>query len=306
MSRLQTQLAGISMATPIVAASGTCGYVLELADALSLKRLGAVTTKSITREPREGNDPWRIVGVTGGMMNAIGLANVGLDRFLNEKATQVASAPCHVFGSVAGHSVEDFVAVAAAFDMRTQLPLIELNVSCPNTNTGMQFGDDPKALRALLKEVRSVVTRAKLFVKMTPNAGVVALSGAAVDSGVDGLTISNTFQALSLDVETRKSRLSRGIGGLSGPGIHPIVTRMVWQVSQAVAAPSKIPIIALGGVLSWQDAAEFILVGASAVGVGTALFVDPRTPQHLAQGLERWMERQGVTAVQELVGTASV
>jgi dihydroorotate dehydrogenase (NAD+) catalytic subunit len=306
MSRLQTQLAGIELSSPIVAASGTCGYVAELAEAFSLELIGAVTTKSITREPREGNDPWRIIGVPGGMLNAIGLANVGLDRFLSEKAPLVASAPCRVFGSVAGHSVEDYVSVAAAMDSRTQLPMIELNVSCPNTSTGLQFGDDPTALRGLLQEVRATVRRAKLFAKMTPNANVVAMSRAAVESGVDGLTLTNTFPAMSLDVETRKARLSRGAGGLSGPGIHPIVVRMVSEVYRTVAREAGVPIIGLGGVIGWQDAAEFVLAGASAVGVGTALFVEPRTPVQVARGLEAWAARQGVARVQDLVGAAAL
>lgn len=306
MSRLQTQLAGIELSSPIVAASGTCGYVTELAEAFSLDQIGAVTTKSITREPREGNEPWRIIGVPGGMLNAIGLANVGLERFLSEKAPLVASAPCRVFGSVAGHSVEDYLAVAAAMDSRTQLPVIELNVSCPNTSTGLQFGDDPAALRGLLREVRAVVKRAKLFAKMTPNADVVAMSRAAVESGVDGLTLTNTFPAMSLDVETRKARLSRGAGGLSGPGIHPIVVRMVSEVFRAVARPAGVPIIGLGGVIGWQDAAEFVLAGATAVGVGTALFAEPRTPVQVARGLEAWAARQGAARVQDLTGAAAL
>lgn len=306
MARLDTHLCGMTLATPIVAASGTCGYVAELADAFPLAQIGAVTTKSITPEPREGNAPWRVVGVPGGMLNAIGLANVGLERFLADKLPAAHALPCRVFGSVAGHSVDDYVRVARAFDARPELAAIELNVSCPNTNTGLQFGDDPAALRALLREVRAVVTRLPLLAKMTPNADVLALSAAAVEAGVDGLTIANTFQAMSLDVETRRARISRGTGGLSGPGIHPIVVRMVHAVHRQVAGPAGVPIIGLGGVLAWQDAAEFILAGATAVGVGTALFVDPRTPVHLARGLDAWAARQGVACVQDLVGTAVV
>ena len=162
---LRTNLAGVPLATPIVAAAGTCGYVDELSDAFHLGSLGAVTTKSITPEERAGNDPWRIIDVPGGMMNAIGLANVGLGRFLREKAPRAAGCGCPVFGSAAGHSVDDYVRVAAAFDQETAFPVIELNVSCPNTATGLQFGDDPAALKALLAEIRPVVRRARLFVK---------------------------------------------------------------------------------------------------------------------------------------------
>jgi dihydroorotate dehydrogenase (NAD+) catalytic subunit len=274
----------------------------ELADAFDLRWLGAVTTKSITPEERAGNDPWRIIDVPGGMMNAIGLANVGLGKFLAEKLPSAAGVPCPVFGSVAGHSVEDYVRVAAAFDANTVFPIIELNVSCPNTATGLQFGDDPSALKALLAEVRPVVKRAKLFVKVSPNADVVKLSGAAVEAGADGLTLVNTVTAMSIDVHTRRPRLSRGRGGLSGPAIHPIAVRMVHDVYRAVAKPAGVPIIGLGGVLRWEDAAEFILVGASAVGVGTALFVDPRTPVALAKGLAQWVRAQGASSITELVG----
>lgn len=274
----------------------------ELADAFDLRWLGAVTTKSITPEERAGNDPWRIIDVPGGMMNAIGLANVGLGKFLAEKLPSAAGVPCPVFGSVAGHSVEDYVRVAAAFDANTAFPIIELNVSCPNTATGLQFGDDPSALKALLAEVRPVVKRAKLFVKVSPNADVVKLSGAAVEAGADGLTLVNTVTAMSIDVHTRRPRLSRGRGGLSGPAIHPIAVRMVHDVYRAVTKPAGVPIIGLGGVLRWEDAAEFILVGASAVGVGTALFVDPRTPVALAKGLAQWVHAQGASSITELVG----
>ncbi|MFM8816568.1 MAG: dihydroorotate dehydrogenase [Phycisphaerales bacterium] len=299
---LRTQLAGTELATPIVAAAGTCGYLDELSDAFDLRWLGAVTTKSITVEPRAGNDPWRIIDVPGGMMNAIGLANVGLGAFLRDKLPHARGLPCRAFGSVAGHSVDEYVRMAAAFDAETPFPVIELNVSCPNTATGLQFGDDPTALRALMAEVRPVVRRAKLFVKVSPNADVVRLSAAAVEGGADGLTLVNTFTAMSIDVATRRPRLSRGRGGLSGPGIHPIAVRMVHDTFRAVAKPAGVPIIGLGGTLRWQDAAEFILAGATAVGVGTALFVDPRTPVPLAKGLAGWVRSQGARSIGDLVG----
>lgn len=306
MSRLATQLAGVELATPLVAASGTCGYIGELAGAVPLHRLGAVTTKSLTREPRAGNDPWRIIGVRGGMMNAIGLANMGVDRFVAEHAQEIGRAPCKIFASAAGHSIEEYSAVAAALDTQTAAPIIELNVSCPNTATGRQFGDDPHLLRALVAAARSTVKRAKLFVKLTPNADVVALAGAAVECGADGLTLTNTFPALAIDVETGKPRLSRGSGGMSGPGIHQIVVNIVAQVHRQVAARAKVPIIGTGGVLTWEDAAEFILAGATAVGVGTALFADPRAPVQIVDGLDAWVARHRVNNVSELVGTWAV
>jgi dihydroorotate dehydrogenase (NAD+) catalytic subunit len=300
--RLRTTLSGIGLATPLVAAAGTCGYADELADALDMRWLGAVTTKSITPEERAGNDPWRIIDVPGGMMNAIGLANVGLERFLREKAPAAEALPCRAFGSAAGHSVEDYVRVASAMDSRTGFPAIELNVSCPNTATGLQFGDDPSALRALLAEVRPAVRRARLLVKLSPNADVVRLAAAAVEGGADALTLVNTVPAMSIDVRTRRTRLSRGRGGLSGPAIHPIAVRMVHDVHRQVAGPARIPLVGLGGVLGWQDAAEFILAGATAVGIGTGLFVDPGLPAAVARGLARWVDDQGVPAIGALVG----
>ena len=299
---LRTTLAGVDLASPVVAAAGTCGYADELSDALDLGWLGAVTTKSITPEERAGNDPWRIIDVPGGMMNAIGLANVGLERFLREKVPAVRTLPCRALASVAGHSVDDYVRVASAFDAEPAFPIVELNVSCPNTATGLQFGDDPAALKALMAEVRPAVRRARLFVKVSPNADVVRLSAAAVEGGADGLTLVNTVTAMSIDVHSRRTRLSRGRGGLSGPAIHPIAVRMVFDVHRQVARGAGVPIIGLGGVLRWEDAAEFVLAGASAVGVGTALFVDPRTPRALAKGLASWVRAQGAGSIGELVG----
>lgn len=300
--RIQVTLAGVRLATPVVAAAGTCGYADELADAMDLRALGAVTTKSITPEARAGNDPWRIVDVPGGMMNAIGLANVGLDAFLRDKLPRVAALPCPAIGSVAGHSVDDYVRVAAAFDARPELPILELNVSCPNTATGTQFGDDPAALRALLQAVRPAVTRSRLFVKLSPVGDTVRLAATAVECGVDGLTLVNTMPAMSIDVRTRRPRLSRGRGGLSGPAIHPVAVRIVHDVHRAVAKPAGVPIIGLGGVIAWQDAAEFVLAGATAVGMGTMLFADPWAPEGVARGLSAWVCEQGAANVAELVG----
>lgn len=302
-SSLAVTLCGVAMANPLVASAGTCGYVGELADAIDPRRLGAITTKSITREPREGNAPWRIVGVPVGMLNAIGLANVGVDRFLREKLPQAASLGCPLIGSIAGHSIEDYVAVADAFDRAAAVPIVELNVSCPNTADGLQFGEHAEALGGLLREVRPVLAKTKVLVKLSPNVGdIVAMAGAAIDGGADGLTMINTVSAMAIDVERREPLLSRGSGGLSGPAIHPIAVRMVHQVYRAVAKDAGVPIVGVGGVLSWQDAAEFILAGATCVGIGTGLFVDPRAPIAIATGLERWVARQGCHSIAELVG----
>ncbi|MFO0894562.1 MAG: dihydroorotate dehydrogenase [Phycisphaerales bacterium] len=300
---LETTLAGVRLRNPVVLAAGTCGYVTEMGDALPLARVGAITTKSITREPRPGNAPWRMVDVAAGMLNAIGLANPGVDRFLSEEAPALRSSPAPVIGSVAGHSIDDYVAVAARLDAAEGFALLELNVSCPNTATGLQFGDDPRLLGELLRAVRPAVVRRRLLVKLSPASGdVVRLAETAVAGGADGLTLVNTFPAMAICPHTRRPRLSRGSGGLSGPAIHAIAVRMVHEVHRLVARPAAIPIVGTGGVLSWEDAAEFILAGASAVGMGTALFVDPRSPLAVVRGLAGWVRSQGVASISELVG----
>ncbi len=305
MPDLSVNLAGVTLANPVVLAAGTCGYVNELADAFPLGRIGAVTTKSITLEPRDGNAPWRIIDSPAGMLNAIGLANVGLDRFIAEKLPAARALPTKLIGSVAGHSTDEYLAVATRFDGAPEIAAVELNVSCPNTSDGLQFGEHPQALRALLAELKPAVRSKPLIVKLSPNVGdIVAMARAAVDGGAQALVVANTFSAMAIDVETRGFRLSRGRGGLSGPGIHPIVVRMVHDVWRGVAKDAGVPIIGLGGVCNWRDAAEFILAGASAVGMGTALFIDPRAPLAVVDGLSAWVARQGCRSVAELVGAA--
>jgi len=306
-SQLSVTFAGLSLRTPLVAAAGTCGYVGEMAGVVTLESLGAITTKSITAEPRTGNPPWRILDARHGMLNAIGLANVGLERFLAEKLPAAAKLPCPVIGSIAGHSIDEYLQVADAFDRQASLPMVELNVSCPNTSDGLQFGEHPDALRSLLREVRPLLKQTKMMVKLSPNVGdIQGMARAAIECGADALSMVNTFSALAIDVETRQPRLSRGTGGLSGPAIHPIAVRMVREVYEHVARPAEIPILGLGGVLHWQDAAEFILVGAHAVGLGTALFVDPRSPRQVKRGLEKWLHRQGVARIEQLIGEAEM
>lgn len=305
MSVLSTRLAGIDMRNPVIAAAGTCGYVEELPSVLEAAELGAITTKSITAEPREGNAPWRLIDVPHGMLNAIGLANVGVDRFINEKLPAAANIGTVVIGSIAGHSIDEYVSVASRFDESQYLPLVELNVSCPNTSDGLQFGEHPDKLRELLREVRPVLSQTKMIVKLSPNVGdIVAMAEAAVDSGADALTLINTISAMAIDVHSRKPRLSRGSGGLSGPAIHAIAVRMVFDVYRRVAREADVPIIGLGGILKWQDAAELILAGASAVGVGTGLFLNPTLPRSINRSLAKWTQQQNAARLSELVGAA--
>jgi dihydroorotate dehydrogenase (NAD+) catalytic subunit len=290
---------------PIVAAAGTCGYVEELADVLDVSTIGAVVTKSITQEPREGNSPWRVIDLPGaaGMLNAIGLANVGIDAFVRNKLPAVAKVNTVVIGSIAGDCIDAYVAVAQALDQSGLLRAVELNVSCPNTADGLQFGEHPGKLAELLAAVRPVLRRSKMIVKLSPNVGdITAMAKAAIDNGADVLTLVNTVSAMAIDVETRQPRLSRGSGGMSGPAIHPIAVRMVSEVYRAVARAANVPIIGLGGVMNWKDAAELVLAGASAVGMGTAIFVDPALPGRVAHDLQGWVTRQRSESITELVG----
>lgn len=305
MADMSVNLAGIELRNPIVAAAGTCGYVEELADVLDVSAIGAVVTKSITREPREGNAPWRIIDLPGaaGMLNAIGLANVGVEAFVRDKLSAVSKINTVVIGSIAGDSIDNYSAVAEAFERSGMLRAVELNVSCPNTADGLQFGEHPRKLAELLSVIRPVLRKSKMIVKLSPNVGdIVGMAKAAIDAGADALTLINTVSALAIDVETHQPRLSRGSGGLSGPAIHPIAVRMVSEVYRGVTRAANVPIIGLGGVMNWRDAAELILVGATAVGMGTAIFVDPTLPAKVARDLDAWVRRQRCASITELVG----
>lgn len=323
---LKTDLAGLSLRNPVILAAGTAGYLNEMADVLDLTRVGAVVTKSITAQPREGNPTWRIIEsrAGGGMMNAIGLANVGVDHFVEHFAPRIGQVPTTVIGSIAGFSIDDYVRVGAAMNEIEAMPAVEVNVSCPNVRGGVEFGLDPTALRELIREVRRVLTRKRLFVKLSPIAvgepPMAEIARAAIEPGgtgpggegaafgpnsrpgADGLCISNTVPAMAIDVETRKPRLANTTGGLSGPAIHPIAVKLVYEVHRKVAKQTGTPIVGVGGVLRWEDAAEFILAGASAVEMGTALFVDPKSPGYVASGLEKWARRQGSATIADLVG----
>lgn len=310
---LQTSLAGISLRNPVLLAAGTHGTLHEIGDALDLSTIGGVVAKSVTREPRAGNDTWRVIECRGtvGMMNAIGLANPGIEAFEREYLPKAGSLACAVLCSVAGFSVEDYVAVSAALDEWAGRGVqgIELNLSCPNVEHGTEFGFSPLAAREVVREVRAIAKNVRVFVKLSPVAPELPLiAKACVEAGADGLTISNTIPAMAIDVETGRPRLSNVTGGLSGPGLHPVAVRLVHLVYQSLAKDALgkgkgVPIIGAGGVMTWEDAAEFILAGATAVQMGTAVFADPRSPRRVVRGLEKWARRRGVGSIGELVGT---
>ena len=300
---LSADLAGLRLAFPTLTCSGTSGYAFEYAGLLDPGRLGGFVTKSITRHERPGNEPARVVETRAGMLNAIGLANVGLDRFLAEKVPQLAAMPCPVIVNVAGHSTADYVETVAALAGVPCVAAVELNVSCPNVKDGLTFGTNAGLLRELVAEVKPALGGKPLIVKLSPNVeDITAMAAAAVAGGADVLSLVNTFTAMAVDVNTRRPRLANVTGGLSGPAVKPIALHLVSRVYRNVTKHSRTPIIGMGGVQSWQDAAEFVLAGASAVAVGTALFVDPSTPNRIADGLAAWLGRQGVARLAELVG----
>ncbi len=297
-------LGGLRVAHPTLTCSGTCGYATEYADWLDFGKLGAFVTKSITLKERLGNAPTRIVETRAGMLNAIGLANVGLERFLAEKLPLIAGMVCPVIVNVAGHSTDDYVETAGRVAQQRDVKGVELNVSCPNVKDGLTFGTDAVRLKELVRVVKAAVGAKPLMVKLSPNVeDIVLTAAAAIDGGADVLTLVNTFTAMSIDVRTRKPRLANVTGGLSGPAIRPIAVHLVSRVYRGVAKAAGVPIVGMGGVQTWEDAAEFVLAGASAVSIGTALFVDPSTPVKVEAGLKDYCVRMGVSRLADLVGT---
>ncbi len=301
--RLRVRLAGLELRNPVLTASGTCGYGPELAGVLDYRLLGGFTTKSVTREERLGNEPERVVEVRAGLLNAIGLANAGLAGFLRDKLPFVRTMPTAVLVNVAGHCIDDYVAVCAALDQHDAVAGVELNVSCPNVADGLMFGTDPKLLRQVVQAVRAVVKRATLIVKLSPNVtDITGLARAAIDGGAQVLSLINTYVGLSIDARTRRPRLANVTGGLSGPAIKPLALYNVHRVYREVARAADVPLIGMGGIQNTTDAIEFLLAGASAVAVGTALFVDPTIPIQIARGLAEYVASQGVSHVSELTG----
>ena len=307
MPDLTTTLAGLTLANPTFTCSGTCGYATEYAGILDYTQLGAFVTKSITRHERPGNEPQRVVEVSGGMLNAIGLANVGLERFLAEKLPIIRTMPCPVIVNVAGHSTDDYVETCAAMNGLSELAGVELNVSCPNVKDGLTFGTDPVRLKELTRQVKAVLPDKPLIVKLSPNVADIAQTArGAIDGGADCLSLVNTFTAMAIDIWKRKPRLANVTGGLSGPAVKPIALHLVSRVYREIAKSTGTPLIGMGGVRTWQDAVEFTLAGASAVSIGTALFVDPATPNHICRGLDEYLLKIGVERLSDLVGTLQI
>jgi dihydroorotate dehydrogenase (NAD+) catalytic subunit len=293
-------LCGIALRNPVLAASGTFGYGVEFERLADLNALGGLVVKGLSREPMDGNPPPRIWEAQAGMVNSIGLQNIGVRAFVREKLPGLAALRTAVFANVFGYATEDYVEVVRALESAEGLAGYELNVSCPNTrHGGIYFSSDPGLLAEVVGAVKRVARR-PLIVKLSPNvAAIEPLARAAEESGADAISLVNTFVALAIDARTRRPRLGAGFGGLSGPAIKPIALRLVYQAAQAV----KIPVIGLGGISTGEDAAEFLVAGASAVEVGTATFWDPGSPVRVAHELGWFLREEGVGNVAEIVGT---
>ncbi|MBI1827358.1 MAG: dihydroorotate dehydrogenase [Planctomycetes bacterium] len=300
---LSVNLAGLRLANPVMTASGTSGFGPEFAELTDIRKLGAFVTKAISVKPRKGNPPERIVETRGGMLNAIGLANVGLDRFIADKIPFLRTAGVPVIVNVVGHSIEEYCAVSKALDAQDCISGLELNVSCPNVADGLEFGTDATRLFELVTAVRSQVRRAKLIVKLSPNVtDITETAAAAIEAGAEALSIINTLAGMAINVETFKPMLANRNGGLSGPAIKPVALFMVHRVYSKAAKAAGVPIIGMGGIMDWRDAVEFMIAGASAVAVGTALFVDPSAPARIVEGIEAYLRRKNMQSVSELIG----
>ncbi len=299
---LTTQVGPLRLQNPILTASGTFGYGLEFAERADLRRLGGLVTKGLSLEPLAGNPPVRIAETRGGMLNSIGLQNIGVDRFLNDVLPGLAGLPPKVIVNLFGYDQDDYVRLAERVDPHPGVAAVELNVSCPNVSKGgIEFGHDPDILCGLVGRVRSA-TGKPVVVKLSPNVtSPAALGQAASAGGADILSAVNTFVGMAIDTNTRRPVLSTVRGGLSGPAIKPLALRIVWDVARAV----DLPVIAIGGIETVDDVLEYLLAGASAVQVGTALFRDPRTAERLVDGLRERLEADGVDSVASLIGAAA-
>jgi dihydroorotate dehydrogenase (NAD+) catalytic subunit len=298
--RLQVSLCGIPLRNPIIAASGTFAYGIEFTTVTNLEAIGAFVVKGISRRPMDGNPPPRLWETVSGMMNSIGLQNIGIEAFVRDKVPALRAIPTPYLVNVFGNEPEDYLEIVRILNDTEGPSAYELNVSCPNTkHGGIFFSSDPCLLDELVSSVVKVARR-PVIVKLSPNvARIDTLARAAEQAGASAISLVNTFVALAVDIRTRKPRIGAGFGGLSGPAIKPIAVRMVYEAAQAV----KIPVIGLGGIASGEDAAEFLIAGATAVQVGTANFWDPGSSGRIAQELNQFLEEENIGSVTELTGT---
>lgn len=295
-------IGGIEMKNPVMTASGTFGYGEEFADFVELDKLGAIVLKGITLEPSSGNPPPRIVETPAGMLNAIGLQNVGVERLISEKLPYLRQFNLPVIVNINGERIDEYVKIARRLDSQ-EVAGLEVNISCPNVERGgMSFGVNPDLTAQVVESVRKA-TRLPLIVKLSPNVtDITEIAKSAENAGADAISCINTLLGMAIDAKKREPMLANVTGGLSGPAIKPIALRMVWQIYNAV----KIPIIGMGGIMTVEDAIEFFIAGASAVAVGTANFVDPQATIEIIDGIEKYILENGIEKIDELVGSLVV
>jgi dihydroorotate dehydrogenase (NAD+) catalytic subunit len=293
----------LELKNPVVTASGTFGCGREYSAFFDLGKLGALVVKSLTLEERPGNPMPRICETPSGILNSIGLQNKGVDRFLEEDLPCLEEYDVPVIANVAGESVEEYVQVCHRLDVERNIAGIELNISCPNVEEGcMLFGQEAKAAASLVRKCRAA-TGKPLIVKLTPNVSDIGLIAQKVEeAGADAISLINTIMGMRINIDTYKSLLATPTGGLSGPAIRPVAVRMVWEVAKSV----KIPIIGMGGITNAEDAVEFLLVGATAVAVGTANFMEPTSALRIIEGLSSYLEERGIDSIKEIIGRAKV
>jgi len=301
---MSVEFAGLKLANPVWTASGTCGYADELGDFMDVNRLGGFITKSVTLQPRQGNSVPRVVETDAGMLNAIGLANIGVDEFIGEKLAILEKLACAVFVNIAGETIDDYVAVASRLCGQKAIAGFELNISCPNVKRGgITFGTEPGAVKEITSAVKSACGDKVLMVKLTPNVtDIAATAGAAVEAGADALSLINTFTAMVIDIESRRPVLANRTGGLSGPAIKPIAVYMVNRVYNEVTKGTRVPILGMGGIRTASDAIEFMLAGATAVAVGTGNFIEPDCAVKVIEGVKKYCERHDISSVGRMVG----
>ena len=304
MVDISVEFGALKLRNPVFTASGTCGYGEELGAFMDLDRLGGFVTKSITAEPRMGNATPRIVETDAGMLNAIGLANIGAERFALEKLPELSKMKAAVFVNVAGETIAEYVAVVEKLANQEAVAGFELNISCPNVaKGGISFGTDPEQVKEITSAVKQAAGPKMLMVKLTPSVtDISVIARAAVDAGADALSLINTFTAMAIDITTRKTILANRTGGLSGPAIKPIAVYLVNKVYNDVAKERGIPILGMGGIRTASDAIEFIIAGASAVAVGTASFIEPGCAAKIVEGIGKYCAENGIGSIKELVG----
>jgi dihydroorotate dehydrogenase (NAD+) catalytic subunit len=300
MSRLRITLCGLELQNPVIAASGTYGYGIEFEKVADLNSMGGIVVKGLSREPIHGNPPPRLFETEGGMINSVGLQNIGARAFVREKLPALCGLKTAIFANVFGYTPDDYAEVIRILEDAEGIAGYELNVSCPNTqHGGIYFSSDPGLLSEVVKLIRPLAHR-PLIVKLSPNvARIEPLAQAAEQAGADAISLVNTFVSLAIDAHSRRPRIGAGFGGLSGPAIKPIALRLVYEAAKAV----RIPVIGLGGIRSGEDAAEFLVAGASAVEVGTVNFWDPAAPGRIARELDDYLKKEQLNNVKELVGT---